>query len=106
MSVNMMAASLRISSVSVFTDQQLKRSTSRAGVDRCFILRVIVWARGRRRLFQSADSRLLFCGQFLKARIVADLIPPRIESQQRRSNRNYDIRYLQQPLENGNRVIG
>src|SRR5439155_11864627 len=51
------------------------------------------------------SSRFLFCGQFLKARIVADLIPDRIESQHRRSNRKV-IRYLQQPPENGNRVIG
>src|SRR6266576_102558 len=50
-------------------------------------------------------SWFLFRGQFLKARIVADLIPHRIESQQRRSNRT-GIRYLQQPLENRNRVIG
>src|SRR6059058_3650123 len=47
-----------------------------------------------------------FLAQFLKARIVADLIPDRIESQQRPSNGGKAIRYLQQPLENGNRVIG
>ena len=51
------------------------------------------------------DSRFLFRGQFLKARIVADLVPDRIEPQQRRSNCTA-IGYLQQPLENGNRVIG
>jgi hypothetical protein len=51
------------------------------------------------------SSRFLFRGQFLKVRIVADLIPDWIESQQRRSNRTA-IRYLQQPLENGNGVIG
>jgi hypothetical protein len=50
-------------------------------------------------------SRFLFRRQLLKARIVADRIPHRIEPQQRRSNRKA-IRYLQQPLENGNRVIG
>src|SRR5437588_10736984 len=60
-------------------------------------------ASARRR--SSSDSWLLFCGQFLKTRIVSDLIPYRIESQERRSNRTA-IRYLQQPLENGNRVIG
>src|SRR6266853_1364639 len=49
----------------------------------------------------SSDSWLLFCGQFLKTRIFPDLIPDRIESQQRWSNRK-DIRYPQQPLENGN----
>src|SRR5207253_2946459 len=53
----------------------------------------------------SSDSWLLFCRQFLKTRIVPDLIPDRIESQQRRSNRK-GIRYPQQPLEDGNRVIG
>src|SRR6266568_5275995 len=57
------------------------------------------------------SSRFLFCRQFLEARIVADLIPARIEPQKRRSNlrqnrRGKAIRYLQQPLENGNRVIG
>src|SRR5260370_36547693 len=52
----------------------------------------------------SSDSWLLFCGQFLKTRIVPDLIPDRIESQQRRSNRK-GIRYPQQPLENGNGMI-
>ena len=34
------------------------------------------------------SSRFLFCGQFLKARIVADLIPDRIESQRRRSKKH------------------
>src|SRR6266496_451794 len=53
----------------------------------------------------SSDSWLLFCGQFLKTTIVPDLIPDRIESQQRRSNRK-GILYLQQPLENGNGVVG
>src|SRR5881398_2763671 len=53
----------------------------------------------------SSDSWLLFCGQLLKTRIVPDLIPDRIESQQRRSNRK-GIRYPQQSLEDGNRVIG
>src|SRR5436190_21512243 len=50
-------------------------------------------------------SWFLFCGQFLKARIGADLIPHRIESQKRRSNRKA-TRHLQQPFENGNRTIG
>src|SRR5437899_11456391 len=53
----------------------------------------------------SSDSWLLFCSQFLKTRIVPDLIPDRIESQQRRSNRKA-IWYPQQPLEDGNGVIG
>src|SRR6266436_1912663 len=52
----------------------------------------------------SSDSWLLFCGQFLKTRIVPDLIPDRIESQQRRSNRKA-IWYPQQPLEDGNGMI-
>src|SRR6266550_8121313 len=51
------------------------------------------------------SSWFLFRGQFLKARIVPELIPDRIEPQQRRSNR-IAVRYLQQPLENGNRVVG
>ncbi|PYK32493.1 MAG: hypothetical protein DME54_15850 [Verrucomicrobia bacterium] len=51
-------------------------------------------------------SRFLFRGQFLKARIVADLVPDRIESQHRRSKKQRTAtRYLQQPFENGNRVI-
>src|SRR5207248_6200182 len=41
-----------------------------------------------------SSSGRLFRGQFLKAGIVADLIPDRIESQHRRSNRTR-IRYLQ-----------
>src|SRR5260370_22531470 len=48
---------------------------------------------------------LFLRGQFLKTRIVADLIPHRIESQQRRSNRRAALRYLQQPLEHRDRVI-
>jgi hypothetical protein len=51
------------------------------------------------------NSRRLPRGQFLKARIVADLIPHRVEPQKRRSERKA-TRYLQQPFENGNRVIG
>src|SRR6266567_3895231 len=43
--------------------------------------------------------------KLLKTRIVADLIPHRIEPQQRGRNR-IGIGYLQQPLENRNRVIG
>src|SRR5206468_12555725 len=46
-----------------------------------------------------------FLAEFLKPRFVADLIPDRIESQQSRSNRT-PVWYLEQPLENGNRVIG
>src|SRR5712692_4245016 len=53
----------------------------------------------------SLRSRFLFRGQFLKARIIPDLIPPRIEPQQRRSY-GIPIRNLQQPLENGNCVVG
>src|SRR5438477_4751810 len=51
------------------------------------------------------DSVRFFLAEFLKARIVADLIPDRVESQQRRSN-GTPIRYLQQPLEDGYRVMG
>src|SRR3989442_7436064 len=36
----------------------------------------------------SSDSWLLFCGQFLKPRIVPDLIPDWIESQRRRSKKH------------------
>src|SRR5439155_12670372 len=43
--------------------------------------------------------------QLLEARIIPERIEHWIESEQRRSNRNA-IRYLQQTLENGNRVIG
>jgi hypothetical protein len=53
--------------------------------------------------------RLFLSGQFLKTRIAADLVPHRIESQQRRSNRTQShilTGDLQQPVENGNRVIG
>ena len=47
-----------------------------------------------------------FLAEFLKARIVADLVPDRIESQHRRSKKQRTAtRYLQQPFENGNRVI-
>jgi hypothetical protein len=52
-----------------------------------------------------SNSRLLFRDKFLKPRIVADWVPDRIEPQERRSERKA-TRYLQQPFENGNRVIG
>ena len=52
-----------------------------------------------------SSSRFLSCDQFLKARIAADRIPYRFDLQHCRRNRT-SILYLQQPLENGNRVVG
>src|SRR6266496_3579074 len=69
-----------------------------------FCIRVIRAIRGEF-LFLVQSSRLLFLAEFLEARIIPERIEHRIEPEQRGSNRTA-IRYLQQPLENGNRVIG
>ncbi len=68
-------------------------------------LLVIARTSSRRKTATAWHSLRLLLAQLLKARIIADLIPDRIKPQQRRSNR-MGIRYLQQPLENGNRVVG
>jgi hypothetical protein len=47
----------------------------------------------------------LFLAHLLESRVLADRIPDRVDLQQCRSNRSARG-YLQQPRENGNRVIG
>src|SRR5206468_13012242 len=67
-----------------------------------WMLSVECWA-----LIGSQGLLRLFLAEFLKARIVAHLIPHLIESQRRRSKKHRTpVWYLEQPLENGNRVVG
>src|SRR5437870_1192339 len=52
-----------------------------------------------------SNSRLLFRDEFLKARIIANGVPDRINSQQRRSDFSRRL-HLNESLKNGNGMIG